>query len=123
MPPTLLRRAALGREFTLSRTVTSPSLVPKSPACWTFSVAKFLEPMEGLISSASRPLDEGTQPIPSVLNRGISRCQPLTLFIVPRRPVFSRLNIMRRRNELVQDRDVGDMWYAFIPPRGRTCRY
>ena len=31
--------------------------------------------------------------------------------------------LFSRRNELVQDRDAGDIWYAFIPSRGRTCRH
>ena len=31
-------------------------------------------------------------------------------------------DIFSRRNELVQDRDAGDMWYAFIPPRERPCQ-
>ena len=30
--------------------------------------------------------------------------------------------LFTRRNELVQDRDAGDMWYAFIPPRERSCQ-
>jgi hypothetical protein len=30
--------------------------------------------------------------------------------------------LFTRRNELVQDRDAGDMWYAFIPPRERPCQ-
>ncbi|HVA11880.1 MAG TPA: hypothetical protein VNF99_01395, partial [Stellaceae bacterium] len=38
-------------------------------------------------------------------------------------PVFSRLNTFSRRNELVQDRDAGDMWYTFLPPRERPCQY
>ena len=32
-------------------------------------------------------------------------------------------DIISRRNELVQDRDAGDMWYAFTPPRERPCQY
>jgi hypothetical protein len=31
--------------------------------------------------------------------------------------------LFTRRNELVQDRDAGDMWYAFLPPRERPCQY
>jgi len=31
-------------------------------------------------------------------------------------------DIISRRNGLVQDRDAGDMWYAFIPPRERPCQ-
>ena len=34
----------------------------------------------------------------------------------------SVLELFTRRNELVQDRDAGDMWYAFIPPRERPCQ-
>ena len=109
-----------------------------------FLFATFLGRMEWFVSSASRTIVEAAhldlQHAEDSTFRNVSR---LTFFerrnarlraahlvisadsicVEARLRKSSGPELFSRRNELVQDRDVGDMWYAFIPPRGRTCRH